>query len=280
MSANLSHLQYGTNFSVKKNSVIYSQNSSITKTGNCIYFIIKGKVAIAKKTANNNFFRFGLGENMFFGAADCENCNRITNVIAIDDCELYGWTYENFIMNIQVSITLARMVTYSLCRELKFLNEKKEQNFFNEKSLSDLENIEVSADPESQSSLCNLAFKANVKDLDKSIMDKFGKTFKKNDIIIAENDMSNDFYIICKGETEIIKNNKIIAKINEGEIVGEMSYFGCMPRTATVRAVTDVSVLVLTPENFNVLYQLHPEWSVKIVKSMQKRVFQAYNNLL
>ncbi|HPN30652.1 MAG TPA: cyclic nucleotide-binding domain-containing protein [bacterium] len=276
----MNHLQYGTKISIKNKTVIYPQNSVIPPTNNCIYFIIKGKVAIAKKIENNNYFRFGLGENMLFGAADCEYGKRITNAIAIDDCELYGWTFENFIMNIQVSITLARMVTYSLCKELRYLNEKKEQNFFNEKTLNDLENIAVSEDTESQSSLCNLAFNSNVKDLDKSIMEKFGKTFKKNEILIAENDMSNDFYIICKGETEIIKNNKIIAKINEGEIVGEMSYFDSMPRTATVRAATDVSVLVLTPENFNVLYQLHPEWSVKIVKSMKKRVFEAYKNLV
>ncbi|MBP7653471.1 cyclic nucleotide-binding domain-containing protein [Candidatus Dependentiae bacterium] len=277
----MSYLQYGTILNFKNKSVIYSQNSFLDNNNFFVYFVIKGKIIIAKKLSNNNFFRIGLGKNMIFGLSESshETKKRIISAIAVEDCELYRWKYDDFILNIQVSITLARIATYSLCRELRFLNEKKEQNFFNEQNLTADSEIEITEDTEVQNCLYNLAFNTDIVEIDENIIAKFGKTFKKNDIMIHENDVSNDFFIIHKGEAEILKNEKVIAKIRSGEIVGEMSYFDKMPRTATVRALTEVSVIVLRPENFNILYQLHPEWSIKIIKSMSNRIFKAYNDL-
>jgi len=274
------YLQYGRLVSIKNKTVIYLQDNAVIENDFSIFFIIKGKVIIAKKTANNNYYRIGLGEKMLFGLAESnENPTKLTSAIAVDDCELYCWKFNDFLMNIQISITLARIATYSLCRELRFLNEKQELHFTSEQNITNIEDMEVNENVEIQNILCNLAFNADMKSIDKNIFDKFGKHFKKGDIMIRENDKSKDFFIVYKGEAEVLKNGNVIGKITAGEIVGEISYFDNTARTATVRASSDASVLVLTPENFNILYQLHPEWSMKIIKSMRRRIADAYKKI-
>jgi CRP-like cAMP-binding protein len=55
-----------------------------------------------------------------------------------------------------------------------------------------------------------------------------------------------------------------------------MSHFEKKPRAATIKAVGPLKVLRLEPKNFNVLYQLHPNWSFNLIKSLCRRIQWAY----
>jgi cGMP-dependent protein kinase len=63
-------------------------------------------------------------------------------------------------------------------------------------------------------------------------------------VIVREGDPGNSFFLIKKGQVEISKEDKFIAKIAEGKYFGE-SVFNKeeVKRTATVKALTNVECL-------------------------------------
>ena len=81
--------------------------------------------------------------------------------------------------------------------------------------------------------------------------------FKPNDVIIEEGTRGSTFYLIKKGTVKIVKKGIFIREIGQGSCFGEMALLqdnvsGDI-RTASVVAVTDVSCVVLSKENFDLI---------------------------
>ncbi len=75
----------------------------------------------------------------------------------------------------------------------------------------------------------------------------YEQKIKAGDIFIHEGKVEQRFYIITEGEIEIIKKNGDryypLAKLNNGEIVGEMALFENSARSASAKAIVDSSVI-------------------------------------
>lgn len=70
--------------------------------------------------------------------------------------------------------------------------------------------------------------------------------FTKGDVIVAEGEIDDTFYIILDGSAKIRKNDKDIASIAVGECFGEMAYISGQARTATVLAETDCILIKIS----------------------------------
>jgi serine/threonine protein kinase len=70
--------------------------------------------------------------------------------------------------------------------------------------------------------------------------------FTKGEVIVAEGDIDDTFYIILDGSVKIRKNDKDIASIVAGECFGEMAYISGQARTATVLAETDCILIKIS----------------------------------
>jgi hypothetical protein len=74
--------------------------------------------------------------------------------------------------------------------------------------------------------------------------------------IIAQGDNADHFYVISKGQVEVVLEHtgsgqaKIINRLNAGQYFGEMGLMQDTRRTATVRALTPVEVLYLNRDDF------------------------------
>lgn len=110
------------------------------------------------------------------------------------------------------------------------------------------------------------------------IFNKYGKNFKKGEIIFSEFEPGNSFYVIQEGKvriTKIIENKeKTLDIFGPGDIFGEMAIIEDRPRSATVEALTDVKVLEFNKENFETLLKSNPIWGVKLIKSFSKRIYE------
>lgn len=75
------------------------------------------------------------------------------------------------------------------------------------------------------------------------------------DIIITEGIMSNNAYVVLKGQVRITKkfDKKIISvgTLKEGEVFGEMGLISDTVRSANISAVGDVTVGVIDKESFD-----------------------------
>lgn len=61
--------------------------------------------------------------------------------------------------------------------------------------------------------------------------------------IIAEGDIDDCFYIITEGQVGVLKKRKPISVLNVGDCFGEMGYLTKTQRTATIKALTKVSIV-------------------------------------
>jgi MFS family permease len=68
--------------------------------------------------------------------------------------------------------------------------------------------------------------------------------------VIRQGDIGDRFYVVDEGEFEIVIDGERVRVQGEGEFFGEIALLQDMPRTATVRALTDGAVWALDQEEF------------------------------
>jgi MFS family permease len=68
--------------------------------------------------------------------------------------------------------------------------------------------------------------------------------------IVREGEAGDRFYVIASGEVEIVTHGEVINHEGPGEFFGEISLLRDVPRTATVRAKTDVELRALERDDF------------------------------
>ena len=101
--------------------------------------------------------------------------------------------------------------------------------------------------------------------------------FKKGKKIIEEGTLSDCAYIIESGRVQVSKtlNNgkeQIIGILEENDIFGEMSLIDSLPRSATVLALEDCTISVMTQETFNHLAQHNPQSLMPMLRVLAKRL--------
>ena len=72
-------------------------------------------------------------------------------------------------------------------------------------------------------------------------------TIKEGSILLREGHHADSIYLITHGVADLIKNlaemKGVVTEIKAGEVVGEMSFAGNFPATATVTAATDIAAI-------------------------------------
>jgi len=99
------------------------------------------------------------------------------------------------------------------------------------------------------------------------------KNFKAGEIIFKEGETHPVFYIILNGNIEISKKTtegqqKVIAQIGEGEFLGEGVLSGTVKKPATAKAITDVTAMAISVENFEKLMKEDPRTVVNFLLSV------------
>jgi len=86
--------------------------------------------------------------------------------------------------------------------------------------------------------------------------------FGAGESIVREGELSGRFYIITAGEVEVLQHvdggERTIRRLHAGDYFGELALLGDRRRTATVRAVTDTSVLSIARQDFTALVEHLP----------------------
>ena len=76
-----------------------------------------------------------------------------------------------------------------------------------------------------------------------------------NEYILNEGVVGDTVYLILKGQVEVrlgasTDSPKVLAKLSEGDVIGEMSLFDDRPHMASVMALTEITVAVISKEDF------------------------------
>ena len=130
--------------------------------------------------------------------------------------------------------------------------------------------------------LSNTEFLANVpifSDLDNETLQKIAKSgviqsYKKNSVILSEEDTGSALFVIVEGKVKISRSSNdekevILAILNESDFFGEMA------RSATVTAVEDSKLFIIQRAEFLDLLTKFPEVSVALLTELTKRLRNA-----
>ncbi len=96
--------------------------------------------------------------------------------------------------------------------------------------------------------------------------------FDADKIIFTQDEIGDSFYLIRKGEIEVIRNQEKIATLSEGECFGEMSLLSGESRNATLKTITEVKLWKIQKDDFDKLIQLSPKLltAVNLVTEQRK----------
>jgi CRP/FNR family transcriptional regulator len=109
--------------------------------------------------------------------------------------------------------------------------------------------------------------------------------FQTGDVIVNERDEGDEAYIIYSGRVEIyrtVANGKLVSLnfLGPGEIFGEMALFGDGFRTASVKAVRETVVAVMTKEKMYDILREFPEIGIEMLKVQTQRFSRVENRLM
>ena len=104
-----------------------------------------------------------------------------------------------------------------------------------------------------------------------------GLRVKKGDVVFWEGTVSDCAFIIEKGSFEVTKKcgngtNRLVGVLHASDIFGEMGLIDGRPRSATVTALEDGNVNVISKENFERLAQKSPETLMPLLKVLSTRL--------
>jgi PAS domain S-box-containing protein len=84
--------------------------------------------------------------------------------------------------------------------------------------------------------------------------------FKSDDIIFLEGDDSRDLYVLASGQVAVFKGDKKIRELSRpGSLFGEVSFLLGSPRTASVRAKNEVTLIRIPKEEIELFLDKFPE---------------------
>ena len=112
-----------------------------------------------------------------------------------------------------------------------------------------------------------------------ALFQRFGKEFKRGDILFREGEPGKEMYLVQTGKVNITKKvretEKILATLGAGEFLGEMALLNNKPRSAGAVVAEDAKLLVIDPKTFEAMIRGNVEIAVRLIKKLSDRLQEA-----
>ena len=101
--------------------------------------------------------------------------------------------------------------------------------------------------------------------------------FEAGETVFEEGDKGEFVCFVLDGELDVIKKSMngtptVIAKHGKGESIGEMALIDELPRSATLKARTPLSLTTLSRTEFDTLLEQSPQIGIKILKYLARHL--------
>ena len=96
--------------------------------------------------------------------------------------------------------------------------------------------------------------------------------FQSGQVIVTQGTPGQAFYMITAGRVEILRDGVSLGAFGPGDFFGEMSLLDQAPRSATIRAIDQVSCLMLSSWDFRALLERHPSIAIKLLEVLSRRL--------
>jgi CRP-like cAMP-binding protein len=98
------------------------------------------------------------------------------------------------------------------------------------------------------------------------------RDYKAGDVIFKEGDAAQELFIVHSGDVEIRLGNRLLEKLPQFSIFGEMALIDASPRSATAVAANDVKLVPVTEKQFLFLISNTPHFALNVMRIMVRRL--------
>jgi CRP-like cAMP-binding protein len=84
--------------------------------------------------------------------------------------------------------------------------------------------------------------------------------------------VGQEAFVICSGQAGVFVNGHRVAAIGPGSAVGEMALLDRHPRSATVKALTDLELLSFDSDRFQQLLESMPKAAARVMKQLNEKL--------
>ncbi len=100
--------------------------------------------------------------------------------------------------------------------------------------------------------------------------------YKAGQIIVIEGRVGAAFFILVSGSVEVIKrrgqpNEAVLATLQAGDFFGELATMRHVPRSASIRALEDLTCLVIRRADFEAYIRKFPNVVAKVESTLTSR---------
>ena len=101
-------------------------------------------------------------------------------------------------------------------------------------------------------------------------------TFGSGQDLFQQGDIGDTAYIIIEGDAEVLVNSPsgplAVAKLGKNDLVGEIAILIDVPRTATVRAASELTTLAISKDQFFRMITEYPQMAIEIMRELAERL--------
>src|ERR1700733_7701231 len=98
------------------------------------------------------------------------------------------------------------------------------------------------------------------------------RSYKAGGVIFHEGDPAEEFFIVKSGKVEVRLGNRLLDTLPEFSIFGEMALIDRSPRSATVVAATDATVVPVGEKQFLFLVSRTPHFALNVMRILAQRL--------
>lgn len=89
---------------------------------------------------------------------------------------------------------------------------------------------------------------------------------------VRQGEIGVEMFILVSGTAEVSRDGRVVAEVFPGHFIGELAVLSDVRRNATVRAKTDIDVLVLTRRGVDQLLDEVPGFAKQLLREVVSRV--------
>ena len=94
--------------------------------------------------------------------------------------------------------------------------------------------------------------------------------FQPGEKLFSEGEAANAFFLVCKGEVDVVKRDSLLATLGPGSLVGEMSLLTAEQRSAAAVVRSEATVLRVAWKDFEELLNQSPQAAYKLMFSIAR----------
>lgn len=123
--------------------------------------------------------------------------------------------------------------------------------------------------------------------LDKFTVQQFfpRKSFSAGETVCKYGDQGEAMFVVLNGQAEVRRplrregEFEVVARLDQGQVIGETSLVGDHQRNATVVAVDDLGVMVVSREDMNRFKKEKPELAFAIYEALLQLILVRFRSL-